>query len=66
MQVTYMITLDGDDELVPFYVRSAALLRAMASALEKDQAAGSGTVGFSVGRNFECIKLTKVDPTDAS
>jgi len=59
MQVTLVITL-GDDAPEYHYLRSAMLLRKMANAMEDGQHLPS--VGFSQGHNFECIKLTKVDP----
>lgn len=61
MRLTYEIVLEND-ETREYYPRAALLLRKMANALEKDQAASSGHEGFSQGHNFECIKLTKVEP----
>lgn len=59
MQLTYVVTL-GEDAPEWHHLRAAMLLRKMANALEEGQHIPS--VGFSQGHNFECIKLTKVDP----
>lgn len=56
---TYEVTIDDDDSamLIPPEVRVAALLRMMGKNLENSEHAQS--VGYSVGRDFECIKLKK-------
>lgn len=59
MQCTFVVTM-GDDAPEYHHLRTAMLMRKMANAIE-----GGGCIpseGFSQGHNFECIKLTKVDP----
>lgn len=50
----------GDDAPEYHHLRTAMLMRKMANAIEDGGIIPSE--GFSQGHNFECIKLTKVDP----
>ena len=50
----------SDDAPEYYHLRVAMLMRKMSNAIED-----GGFIppeGFSQGHNFECIKLTKVDP----
>lgn len=62
IQCTFVVTM-GDDAPEYYHLRAAMLMRKMANVIE-----AGGMIppeGFSQGHNYECIKLTKVDP-DAS
>lgn len=59
MQYTFVVTL-GEDAPEYHHMRTSLLLRKMALAIEDGGHVPSEN--FSQGHNFECIKLTKVDP----
>lgn len=60
MRYTFEVTL-GDDAPEWHHLRVSMLLRKMANLYETSNGALISE-GSSQGHNFECIKLTKVEP----